>query len=165
MSKLTGAEIVVECLKEQGVDTVFGYPGGAILPFYDALRDETSIRHILTAHEQGAAHAADGYARASGTVAVCCATSGPGATNLVTGLANAFLDLTAQRCRLPLFHLVLQPGEIAAGEAVCVIASLPQGYGCIKADLSAGTVYYHPFAPIAVIPGQLLRGNSNGAGY
>ena len=80
-------------------------------------------------------------------------------------LANAFLDLTAQRCRLLLFHLVLQPGEIAAGEAVCVIASLPQGYGRVKADLSAGTVYYHLFAPIAVIPGQLLRGNSNGAGY
>ena len=83
----------------------------------------------------------------------------------VEALANAFLDLTAQRCRLLLFHLVLQPGEIAAGEAVCVIASLPQGYGRVKADLSAGTVYYHLFAPIAVIPGQLLRGNSNGAGY
>ena len=90
--KLTGAEVMVKCLQAEGVSTIFGYPGGAILPFYDALRDETSIRHILTAHEQGAAHAADGYARASGTVGVCCATSGPGATNLVTGLANAFLD-------------------------------------------------------------------------
>ncbi len=82
---------MVRCLMEQGVTTVFGYPGGAILPFYDALR-EAPVRHILTAHEQGAVHAADGYARAGGRVGVCVATSGPGATNLVTGLANAFLD-------------------------------------------------------------------------
>lgn len=89
--RITGADLMVQCLLEQGVNTVFGYPGGAILPFYDALR-ESEIRHILTAHEQGAAHAADGYARASGRVGVCIATSGPGATNLVTGLATAFLD-------------------------------------------------------------------------
>lgn len=89
--QLTGAELMIKCLEEQGVDIVFGYPGGAILPFYDALR-ESSVKHILTAHEQGAAHAADGYARASGRVGVCIATSGPGATNLVTGLATAFLD-------------------------------------------------------------------------
>lgn len=89
--KITGAEIMVKCLQEEGVATVFGYPGGAILPFYDALR-ASEIKHILTAHEQGAAHAADGYARASGKVGVCIATSGPGATNLVTGLATAFLD-------------------------------------------------------------------------
>ena len=91
--QLTGAEIIVECLKEQGVDTVFGYPGGAILNVYDALykyRDE--ITHILTSHEQGAAHAADGYSRATGKVGVCMATSGPGATNLVTGIATAFMD-------------------------------------------------------------------------
>ena len=90
--QMTGAEVMVKCLAEQGVTTVFGYPGGAILPFYDALREAADIRHILTAHEQGAAHAADGYARAGGQVGVCIATSGPGATNLVTGLANAFLD-------------------------------------------------------------------------
>lgn len=91
--KLTGAEIFVECLKEQGVDIVFGYPGGAVLYIYDALykaRDE--IKHILTSHEQGAAHAADGYARATGKVGVCIATSGPGATNLVTGIATAYMD-------------------------------------------------------------------------
>lgn len=91
--QLKGAEIVLQCLKEQGVDTVFGYPGGAILNVYDALyqhRDE--IRHILTSHEQGAAHAADGYARATGKVGVCFATSGPGATNLVTGIATAYMD-------------------------------------------------------------------------
>ena len=91
--ELTGAQIIVECLKEQGVDTVFGYPGGAILNVYDALyeyRDE--ITHVLTSHEQGAAHAADGYARATGKVGVCMATSGPGATNLVTGIATAFMD-------------------------------------------------------------------------
>lgn len=90
---LTGAEIVVECLKEQGVDTVFGYPGGTILNVYDALyKHSGEINHILTSHEQGAAHAADGYARATGRVGVCLATSGPGATNLVTGIATAYMD-------------------------------------------------------------------------
>ena len=93
MSKLTGAEIVVECLKQQGVDTVFGYPGGAILNIYDALyQHQDEITHILTSHEQGASHAADGYARATGRVGVCLATSGPGATNLVTGIATAYMD-------------------------------------------------------------------------
>ena len=91
--QLTGAEIVVECLKEQGVDTVFGYPGGTILNVYDALyKHSHEITHILTSHEQGAAHAADGYARATGRVGVCLATSGPGATNLVTGIATAYMD-------------------------------------------------------------------------
>ena len=93
MSKLTGAEIVIECLKEQGVDTVFGYPGGAILNIYDALyQHQNEITHILTSHEQGASHAADGYARATGKVGVCLATSGPCATNLVTGIATAYMD-------------------------------------------------------------------------
>lgn len=91
--KLNGSEIIVECLKEQGVDTVFGYPGGAILNIYDALyKHADEITHILTSHEQGAAHAADGYARATGKVGVCMATSGPGATNLVTGIATAYMD-------------------------------------------------------------------------
>lgn len=91
--QLTGSEIVVECLKEQGVDTVFGYPGGTILNIYDALYQHSNeINHILTSHEQGAAHAADGYARATGKVGVCLATSGPGATNLVTGIATAYMD-------------------------------------------------------------------------
>ncbi len=91
--QLTGAEIVIECLKEQGVDTVFGYPGGAILDVYDALyKHSGEIRHVLTSHEQGASHAADGYARATGKVGVCMATSGPGATNLVTGIATAYMD-------------------------------------------------------------------------
>lgn len=90
---LTGAEILVRCLMEQGTDVVFGYPGGSVLNVYDALykyRDE--IRHILTSHEQGAIHAADGYARATGRTGVCIATSGPGATNLVTGIATAHMD-------------------------------------------------------------------------
>ncbi|MDO4294107.1 MAG: biosynthetic-type acetolactate synthase large subunit [Eubacteriales bacterium] len=90
---LTGAEIIIECLKEQGVDVVFGYPGGSILNVYDALyRHRDEIFHVLTSHEQGAAHAADGYARATGKVGVCLATSGPGATNLVTGIATAYMD-------------------------------------------------------------------------
>ena len=91
--QLTGSEIVIECLKEQGVDTVFGYPGGAILNVYDELyKHQNEIKHILTSHEQGAAHAADGYARATRKVGVCLATSGPGATNLVTGIATAYMD-------------------------------------------------------------------------
>lgn len=91
--KLNGSEIVVECLKEQGVDTVFGYPGGTILNIYDALyKHSDEIQHILVSHEQGAAHAADGYARSTGKVGVCMATSGPGATNLVTGIATAYMD-------------------------------------------------------------------------
>jgi len=91
--QLNGAEILIECLKEQGVDTIFGYPGGQILNVYDALyKHSDEIRHILTSHEQGASHAADGYARATGKVGVCFATSGPGATNLVTGIATAYMD-------------------------------------------------------------------------
>ena len=91
--KMTGADILVECLKEQGVDTIFGYPGGAVLNIYDSLyKNSDKISHILTSHEQGAAHAADGYARATGKVGVCIATSGPGATNLVTGIATAYMD-------------------------------------------------------------------------
>jgi acetolactate synthase-1/2/3 large subunit len=105
--QLSGAAAVVQCLVEQGVDTVFGYPGGQIMPLYDALYD-APIHHILTVHEQGAIHAADGYARASGRVGVCIATSGPGATNLVTGLATAYLDsvpLVAITGQVPTFML------------------------------------------------------------
>lgn len=96
---LTGADIVVECLKEQGVNTVFGYPGGYVIHLYDALyKSSEHINHILTAHEQGASHAADGYARSTGKVGVCIATSGPGATNLVTGIATAYMDSTPMVC-------------------------------------------------------------------
>ena len=91
--KLNGSEILTEVLIEQGVDTVFGYPGGAVLNIYDALyKYSDKIKHILSAHEQGASHAADGYARATGKTGVCIATSGPGATNLVTGIATAYMD-------------------------------------------------------------------------
>ena len=89
--EMRGAEILIECLKAERVEVVFGYPGGAVLPIYDVLYD-ADIRHILVRHEQGAAHAADGYARATGRPGVCIATSGPGATNLVTGLATAYMD-------------------------------------------------------------------------
>ena len=103
--KITGSQVVIECLIEQGVDTVFGYPGGNILNIYDALyKNSGRINHILTAHEQGAAHAADGYARATGKVGVCMATSGPGATNLVTGIATAYMDsspIVAITCNVP----------------------------------------------------------------
>lgn len=116
--QLTGAQIMVKCLQQQGVDRVFGYPGGAILPFYDALAESKEIEHILTVHEQGAAHAADGYARASGRTGVCIATSGPGATNLVTGLATAFLDsipvvaITGQVARPLIGHDAFQEVDI-----------------------------------------------------
>jgi len=96
--QMTGAKILMECLVEQGVDVVFGYPGGTILNVYDALLDYPGIRHILTAHEQGACHAADGYARSTGRVGVCFATSGPGATNLVTGIATAYVDSSPLVC-------------------------------------------------------------------
>src|SRR5919198_5463402 len=92
VQKRTGAELACEALIAQGVDTLFGYPGGAALPFYRHLQSYPGLRHVLVRHEQNAAHAADGYARATGRVGVCVATSGPGATNLLTGLATAFMD-------------------------------------------------------------------------
>lgn len=91
MGKITGAQMLVNCLKKEGVEVIFGFPGGVVIPIYDALYD-SDIRHILVRHEQGAAHAADGYARATGKTGVCLATSGPGATNLITGIANAYMD-------------------------------------------------------------------------
>ncbi|MBU2608227.1 MAG: acetolactate synthase large subunit, partial [Chloroflexi bacterium] len=90
--RLTGAQILCETLVKEGVEVVFGFPGGVVLPLYDTLPQYPQLRHILVRHEQGAAHAADGYARATGKVGVCFATSGPGATNLVTGIANAYMD-------------------------------------------------------------------------
>src|SRR3984885_11128796 len=89
---MTGAEMVVEALKDQGVDTLFGYPGGAVLPIYDVLYHQNAVKHVLVRHEQGAAHAAEGYARSSGKVGVLLVTSGPGATNAVTGLTDALMD-------------------------------------------------------------------------
>ena len=88
---MRGGDAIIQALKDNGVDTIFGYPGGTVIPFYDMLYD-SDLRHILVRHEQCAAHAAEGYARASGKVGVCLATSGPGATNLVTGIANASMD-------------------------------------------------------------------------
>ena len=97
--QMTGAKILMECLLEQGVDTIFGYPGGTILNVYDELYSYgEQIRHVLTAHEQGACHAADGYARSTGKVGVCFATSGPGCTNLVTGIATAYMDSSPIVC-------------------------------------------------------------------
>src|SRR5665647_1034470 len=106
---MKGAEILLHCLQKEGVDVVFGYPGGAVLPIYDALYD-SSIKHILARHEQGAVHAADGYARASGKTGVCIATSGPGATNLVTGIATAYMD------SIPLVVLTGQVGSSFIGK-------------------------------------------------
>ncbi|MDE2669889.1 MAG: thiamine pyrophosphate-binding protein, partial [Chloroflexota bacterium] len=94
MVRMTGSQILLECLQREGVSTIFGYPGGVVLPLYDTLPQFPALRHVLVRHEQGAAHMADGYARASGEVGVCLATSGPGATNLVTGIATSFLDST-----------------------------------------------------------------------
>ena len=108
---MKGSDIVVESLLEQGVDTIFGYPGGAILEVYDSLyKYQDKIHHVLTSHEQGASHAADGYARATGKVGVCMATSGPGATNLVTGIATAMMD------SIPLVALTANVGVNALGK-------------------------------------------------
>src|ERR1700709_52282 len=96
--KLTGAEIIWECLQKEGVDVVFGYPGGAILPTYDAMTKYPKIHHVLVRHEQGATHMAAGYARATGKVGVAIATSGPGATNMVTGIATAMMDSSPIVC-------------------------------------------------------------------
>jgi acetolactate synthase-1/2/3 large subunit len=96
---MTGASSLVRSLESAGVDVVFGIPGGAILPLYDPLMDSHKVRHILVRHEQGAGHAAEGYAYATGRVGVCIATSGPGATNLVTPIADAYMDSTWTRCR------------------------------------------------------------------
>src|SRR5713226_7357004 len=92
MTKMNGAQILLESLVREGVETIYGYPGGVVLPLYDRIPEFPKLHHVLVRHEQGAAHAADGYARASGKVGVCLATSGPGATNLVTGLATAYMD-------------------------------------------------------------------------
>ena len=108
--QLNGSQIIIECLKEQGVDTIFGYPGGTILNVYDELYKHPEIRHILTSHEQGASHAADGYARATGKVGVCFATSGPGATNLVTGIATAYMDF------VPVVAITANVGYVPSGK-------------------------------------------------
>ena len=181
--QLNGSEIVVECLKEQGVDTVFGYPGGSILNIYDALYKHSSeIRHILTSHEQGAAHAADGYARATGKVGVCMATSGPGATNLVTGIATAYMDsvpmvaITAN-VTLPMLgkdsfqevdiagvtmpitkhgYIVKNVGELAdtLREAFCIARSGRPGPVLvdITKDVTAAVCEYTPVPVKAVVP-------------
>src|SRR5438132_1279104 len=90
--RMTGSKALLDCLKRQGVQVIFGYPGGAVIPIYDAIYEEDEIRHILVRHEQGAAHMAEGYAKVTGKAGVCLATSGPGATNLVTGIADAYMD-------------------------------------------------------------------------
>ena len=112
---MTGAQILCRALEQEGVEMLFGYPGGTIMPFYDALTG-SSLRHILVRHEQAAAHAADGYARVTGRVGVCVATSGPGATNLVTGLATAFMD------SVPVVAITGQ------------VATSPHRHGCVSGD-------------------------------
>ncbi len=143
--KLTGAKIIMECLLEQGVDTIFGYPGGQIMPLYDALYDYTtdgSIRHILTSHEQGATHAADGYARSTGKVGVCFATSGPGATNTVTGIATANIDsspLVVITGQVPIASI----GKDAFQEVDIVGVTLPivkHSFACRSVEELAGTI-------------------------
>ncbi len=134
--KVNGSQILIECLKEQGVDTVFGYPGGAILNVYDELyRHSDEIRHVLTSHEQGASHAADGYARATGKVGVCFATSGPGATNLVTGIATANMDsvpVVAITCNVGMSLL----GKDSFQEIDIAGISIPiTKYNCIVKDV------------------------------
>src|SRR5450830_562778 len=106
MGKINGSKMLLKCLASEGVEYIFGYPGGKVIPIYDAIYDEKKIKHILVRHEQGVAHAADGYARATGKTGVCLATSGPGATNLVTGIANAYMDSVP---------MVVITGQVATG--------------------------------------------------
>src|SRR5262245_47475832 len=110
MRVMTGSEVVLQALVEQDVDVVFGYPGGAVLPIYDAIFKQNSIRHILVRHEQGAVHAAEGYARSTGKVGVVLVTSGPGATNAVTGLTDALMDSVP---------IVCLTGQVQIGRASC----------------------------------------------
>src|SRR5258708_17502851 len=116
---LSGAQIMLECLRQEGVRHIFGYPGGAVLPIYDALYGYVDIEHILVRHEQGAAHMADGYARATGEVGVCLATSGPGATNLVTGIATAYMD------SIPMIAITGQVRTTAIGKDAYKEADIP----------------------------------------
>ena len=137
-AQLSGAEILLRSLVDEGVETIFGYPGGQALPIYDALYD-SKINHILCRHEQGAAHAADGYARATGRPGVCLATSGPGATNLVTGIANAFMDSvpwspSPVRCPSP-YREGLFSRRISRGSPCPLLTQLPgQGHVRTGAD-------------------------------
>ena len=163
--KLTGARILMECLREQKVDTIFGYPGGTILNVYDALYDYKEITHILTSHEQGAAHAADGYARSTSKVGVCFATSGPGATNLTTGIAVAHARgvllytygvaagrITAERMAdvlsetpAKLYGAYPRKGCIAPGADADIVVYDPEGTTVVTAADQAANVDYAPF--------------------
>ena len=187
---LTGAQIIIECLKEQGVDVVFGYPGGQIIPFYDALYVDGTLRHILTAHEQGACHAADGYSRSTGKTGVVIATSGPGATNLITGLATAYMDSTPLVAitgnvptgllgrdsfqevdivgiSMPITKHNYQVRDISklaqtVREAFAVARSGRPGPVLIDVpkDMQVGKCDYEPSAPIAPAPAPALRGEA-----
>ena len=125
--ELSGAEIVVRCLKDEGVDYVFGYPGGAVLHIYDAIFKQDDVRHILVRHEQGATHAADGYARSTGKPGVVLVTSGPGATNAVTGIATAYLD------SIPLVVLTGQvPTPVIGSDAFQEVDTVGITRPCVK---------------------------------
>ena len=131
---MTGAQAIVEVLIEQGVDTVFGYPGGQVIPLYDALWENRGrIRHILTAHEQGASHAADGYARSTGKAGVCIATSGPGATNLVTGLATAYMDSSP---------VIAITGNVSGVQVSITWGRKSSGIGCGLDSKSCPSLYF-----------------------
>jgi len=156
--KMTGAQALIECLRREGVEVIFGYPGGAMLPIYDELYDLADIRHILVRHEQGAAHAADGYARAGGGVGVCMATSGPGATNLVTGIATAYMDsvpIVAVTGQVPTFAI----GKDSFQEVDITGITLPitkHNYLITKAEDIPGTVKEAFYIARSGRPGPVL---------
>ena len=154
--KMTGAEIVVACLVEQGVDTVFGYPGGAILNVYDALyKHRDKITHYLSSHEQGASHMADGYARATGKVGVCLATSGPGATNLVTGIATAYMDsvpLVAITCNVTLPLLSILPAFPCRSPSTATLSRMSRISRQRSAKLSGSRRQEDPDRSLSIFP-------------
>src|SRR5438067_2318986 len=178
--RMTGSKALLDCLKRQGVQVIFGYPGGAVIPIYDAIYEEEEIRHILVRHEQGAAHMAEGYAKVTGKVGVCLATSGPGATNLVTGIADAYMDsvpivaVTGQVATTFIGTDAFQEADVTGitmpitkhNFLVKNIEDLPRviaeafhiaGTGRpgpvlvdIPRDVSAGTFDYHPVGPVEI---------------
>ena len=156
--KLKGAEIICESLLKEGIDVIFGHPGGAILPFYDALWSYPQLKHILVRHEQSAAHAADGYARMTGKPGVCVATSGPGATNLVTGIMNARADsipmvcITGQVARPVLGSEAFQECDICSIAAACS----KRTYMVMSTDDLASTIHEAFRTAVSGRPGPVL---------
>ena len=153
--KLTGAQIIMECLAREGVEVIFGYPGGANLPMYDTLIQYPKIRHVLVRHEQAAAHAADAYARVTGKAGVCWATSGPGATNLVTGIANAWMDSVPVVAMWKASRRVWAMSSTLRTRALCLVI------GIVMPVMSASWKPSRPISQLTTEPVMQTRGTES----